>query len=680
MSADLPRTGLLAAILDLVGNGGPKQIRSWTETDAADRQATLRKKVRHALGLDPWPERTPLAARRTGVVERDDYTIEKYLLQSQPGFYVPVNLYIPRGLDRPAPAVLNPHGHFPGGKAGGPYPPFHPIGSVQPRLISLARLGFVVLALDGIGWGERARIRQDCGHWTLSPILTGGCVMGMQVWDNIRALDFLLSREEVDPSRIGITGASGGGTQTLFTAAVDERLRAVVPVCFGTNYRHWFDREWGLSGGVCLCLWVPGLAGLAEFADLCALLAPRDTLFLCTSRDGCLTEGIERILPDVRRVFDLMGAGDRLRMTVVPGEHGYYRAVREPMYAFFTRVLMGRDAGETIEERPLACEAPEVLNCFDPDALPPDVKTVDDVVVARARAMTGALDLPARAGEIPGYQRTLRENLVRRVLGGFPERCPLAPAEEILPGKPFKKISFRVTERLNGAGYLYMPEGTPEGVVLILEPEGAGAGIASSWVGRIIGRRQPQAVLAIDCQNWGSLYDPETRCYDEKEWGAYVSLLFAGRPLIGLRVWDVLRSLDFLETYLDAGVPVHLIGHGEGGLVALLAAGLDERINRLTIADAPASFIPPAGGYGRRPYATYPSPQAQPLSFFMPGILQYGDIPHLAALIAPRPLRMLRPATASREPLEPDEADEAFAFTRHVYRLLNAGDRLEVIV
>jgi cephalosporin-C deacetylase-like acetyl esterase len=681
MNRSIQNSGLLATLFDFLGNGEPKQIRSWTAVDVLNRQAELRDRVRDVLGLHLWPERTPLAAQSVGVVDRDEYTIERYLIQSRPGFYIPVNLYIPRELNAPAPAILNPHGHFRGGKAGGPEPPIHPIGTVQPRLISLARLGFVVLALDGIGWGERSRILEDCGHWTLSPILTGGCVMGMEVWDNIRALDFLLSRREVDPSRVGITGASGGGTQTLFTAAVDERLKAIVPVCFGTNYRHWFDRELGLSGGICLCLWIPGLAGFAEFADICALLAPRATMFLCTSRDGCLTEGIAQIFPDVKRVFELMGAGDHLRMTVVEGAHGYFKAVREPMYAFFVRALTGRDCGEAIEERSLTCEAPEILNCFDPHVLPEDLRTVDDVVIARARELIQGWQttLPTTVDEITGYQQGLRENLIKHVLGGFPERCDLASTEETLPDTPYHKVEFHSTEKLHVVGYLYLPKESPEEVVLVVDPEGGYVGIRSGRASRIIGKRYPQAVLAIDCQNWGSLYDPETRCYDEKEWGAYTSLLFVGHPLIGLRVWDVLRSVDFIreKTQLNSA-PIHLIGYGEAGLVALLAAGLDERIESLTISDVSASFLPSKGGYGRRPYATYPSAQAQPLSFFLPGILRYGDIPQLVSLVAPRSITIIRPTTARREPLEPDEAGEAFDFPRKVYCLLDVIDRLNV--
>ena len=168
-------------------------------------------------------------------------------------------------------------------------------------------------------------------------------------------------------------------------------------------------------------------------------------------------------------------------------------------------------------------------------------------------------------------------------------------------------------------------------------------------------------------------------CYDEKEWGAYTSLLFAGRPLIGLRVWDIICSLDFIRGHIQLrDAPIHLVGHEEAGLVALLAAGLDERIGSLTVSDVPDSFLPSKGGYGRRPYSTYPSPQAQPLSFFLPGILQYGDIPQLASLMAPRSLSILRPTTARREPLEPYELDEAFDFTRKVYSLLGVTDRLDI--
>lgn len=672
--------GLTDTIRQLIGTGAPRQIRTWTRADAAGRQADLRLRLRHVLGLNPWPSRTPLAAQQVGEIRRDGYTVEKHLIQSRPGFYVPLNLYLPHSLTAPTAAVLNPHGHFPDGKAGGADPPIHPVGTVQPRLIGLARLGFVALSLDGIGWGERRRVRADCGHWKLSPLLGGGCIMGMQVWDNIRALDFLLSRPEVDAERVGITGCSGGGTQSLLTAAVDERFRAVVPVCFGTELRHWFLRELGISAGACLCHWIPGLARIAELADLCALLAPRPTLLLCASRDGNATEGVERAFPEIRRAFELLDAPDRLQMAVVPGEHGYFKPLRERMYAFFLRVLLeGKEVGGTVEEEPLQCERTADLDCFYAE-LPGDLKTVDDIVESeQERLFEAEDDLPDTAEELARYRQRFRRRLADEVLGGFPEReDPCVSASS--PGEGgFQQLEFVSSGALRVTGYLYVPESTAEKVNLIVDSRGAHNGIYSYRARRILGKGFPEAILAIDCQNWGSQYDPEAQHYDEVEWGAHMWLLLAGRPLMGLRVWDAIRAVDVIGDHPRLkGVPIEVAGHGEAGLVALLAGALDDRIDRICVADVPASFRARGSGYGQRAYATYPSAQAQPLGFFLPGILKLGDMAQIMALAAPRYLGVKRPTTARRVALEPEEVEAPFRFTRKAYELLGAEDRFEV--
>ena len=156
-------------------------------------------------------------------------------------------------------------------------------------------------------------------------------------------------------------------------------------------------------------------------------------------------------------------------------------------------------------------------------------------------------------------------------------------------------------------------------------------------------------------------------------------LLLAGRPLMGLRVWDVIRAVDMIEAHADLkGAPIEVVASGEAGMVALLAGALDERIDRICVSDVPASFRAWGAGYGSRPYATHPSAQAQPLGFFLPGILKLCDIPQIMALAAPRYLSVQRPTTARREPLEPDDTDGSFHFTRRAYELLNAADRFEV--
>ena len=442
------------------------------------------------------------------------------------------------------------------------------------------------------------------------------------------------------------------------------------------------ERELGASGGACLCHWIPGLARLVELADLCALLAPRQLLLLCASRDGNATEGVERAFPDIRRGFELLDAGDRLRMAVVPGEHGYFKSLRERMYAFFLRVLRGEEVGEAAEEDTLQCERTTDLDCLDAERLPSDLRTVDDIVESEQQRLCQVWeeDLPDTAVALVSFRQRLRHRL-EEVLGGFPEREDLCGREsESSSGEcPFQPVEFVSSGALTVKGYLYEPEFAAEKVNLIVDSRGADNGIYSYRARRILGKGFPEAILAVDCQNWGSQYDIGAQHYDEEEWGAHMWLLLAGRPLMGLRVWDAIRAVDMIDAHPRLkGVPIEMAGHGEAGLVALLAGALDDRIDRICVTDVPATFRAWGAGYGPRPYATYPSAQAQPLGFFLPGILKVGDMEQIMALIAPRYLAVKRPTTVRKVALEPEEVDGSFQFTRRAYELAGACEQFEV--
>lgn len=226
---------------------------------------TLRQRVLESIGLWPLPERVPLDPRITGRIERSDVVIERVYYQTLPGIYAGGYLYRPRPSSTGAPtiaarrpAVLNPHGHWPEGAAD---------TNVQARCIGLARIGYVAFCPDST-------------HVMDLPI--GLCPIGLMTWNNMRALDFLQSLEDVDPGRLGCTGGSGGGQQTLYLAALDDRVKVVVPAVLVS----WFRRIVFVSEQThCFCNHAPGIAHVTDETELAALFAPRPALFICATGD-----------------------------------------------------------------------------------------------------------------------------------------------------------------------------------------------------------------------------------------------------------------------------------------------------------------------------------------------------------------------------------------------------------
>ncbi|MCK4374663.1 MAG: acetylxylan esterase, partial [Candidatus Brocadiae bacterium] len=258
----------------------------------------LRRHARVSLGLLPEPPRCALRARLFGRWEGDGYSCEKASFESLPGFFVTGNLFRPlcRGhRTRKQPGILCPHGHWPDGRLHD----HDPAGSVIARCIQLARMGATVFSWDMVGYNDSCQIphrefRAADPHWGLS-------LMGLQAWNTIRATDFLLSLPEVDAGRIGVTGCSGGGTQTFAHMAVDERIATAAPICM-ISYR--------FQGG-CLCENAPLLRLDATNVELARLFAPKP-LFVGSCTGDWTADTPEKELPALRAVYRLYGAKGRL--------------------------------------------------------------------------------------------------------------------------------------------------------------------------------------------------------------------------------------------------------------------------------------------------------------------------------------------------------------------------------
>jgi dienelactone hydrolase len=342
------------------------------------RAAWLKEHILASSGLLPMPEKTPLRAQVFDERHHDDYSVAKVYFESLPGFFVTGNLYTPAGRG-PFPAVLLPHGHWTYGRLENTE-----VSSIPGSAISLARLGFVAFTWDLVGYDDSRQLTHAFGGRRES--LWGLSLAGLQLWNAIRSVDFLQSRPDVDPQRIGAAGASGGGTQTFLLAAVDERVKVAVPVNMISLH---------MQGG-CLCENPPGLRLDTNNVELAATIAPRPLLMI--SATGDWTSETPRVeYPEMRKLFALAGAEERVQAVQIDAPHNFNRPTREAMYAWLARWLLGAPADVRIEEKPFHVDPLPDLLVFHERPLPDGAVTASQLTdewIAAARRQWDA-DAPA---------------------------------------------------------------------------------------------------------------------------------------------------------------------------------------------------------------------------------------------------------------------------------------------
>jgi hypothetical protein len=430
----LARLAALALLALARGDGGartldtlhrfepPATLAAWEE-----RAGLLRTQVLLAAGLWPLPERTPLSPVIRGAVDRGDYTVEKVWFESLPGHVVSGNLYRPKGGgEARRPAVLSPHGHWADGR-------FCELGDqdgndrwpLQARCAQLARLGCVVFQHDMVGYGDSTALRHGQGFEDVQALLDGASFLGLQLWNSIRALDFLCALPDVDSTRIGVTGASGGGTQTFLLCAVDPRPVAAFPAVMVSNR---------MQGG-CVCENAPTLRLGTDNVELAALIAPRP-LGLSGANDWTVAIESEG-LPELKRVWALYGHEERVTARCWPElPHNYALPSRLMMYGFFEQPL-GLAPGAGSSEAPLEPLTRAELAVFDDEHPRPGSEggleavrawwrglvadrtralPADDLEGRQARRATRKAALRALGATMPGPDETMQQEPPQRVL------------------------------------------------------------------------------------------------------------------------------------------------------------------------------------------------------------------------------------------------------------------------
>ena len=623
----------------------PASLDEWNQ-----RRVSLRKAMQELLG--PFPETDcELTPRKFGEFQRDGYRVEKVAFQTRPGIWMTANAYVP---DKPGklPAILHVHGHWKGAKQD-------PV--VQSRCIGCAKLGFFVLSVDAFGAGERGiekSLGQYHGEMTAATLLPVGLPLpGLQVYENRRAVDYLLTRPEVDGQRIGITGASGGGNQTMYAGTLDERFRCVVPTCSVGTYQSY------LSAACCLCELVPGAMKFTEEGDLLGLAADRGVMITSATQDAfqfsvgeakksfARLETIARLYPNAK-----------IRHTIIESPHAYNQPMREAMYVWMTLHLKQEGDGSPIPDPDIQPEDPEMLRCFPGDSRPDDFVTIPQFAAAEARRLVQAQTQINPASSIES-QRDMRLAKLIKLLGGFPKPESLQLKSEIDKSTGSQTLTFQTEPDLTILAQCDLTA-KPDRVAVLLDLDGGAAQAWSSELAKTL-RTEGWAIIAPELRATGQFADPRDKIghavdHNTAEWAMWI-----GRPLLGQWVYDVRRTLDALHER-DGAFPkdILIVGKDSSAVVALCAAAVDGRISRVRAIDPLVTYATD------RPYRGFR------LGLMVPGILkEFGDIADVASLIAPRVVTIRGGKSGSGAAVEQVQLDQAFNVTRQAFAKHKAEDR-----
>lgn len=629
----------------------------------------MRERFLKAIGGLPG-EKTKLNAKVTGTLDRGAYTIEKVLYESVPGFPVTANLYVPKSRQgaAPGPAILFVCGHAEVAKA---YPGY------QKVLIELARDGFVVLAVDPLGQGERfqfidERSGEQRVNWGTTEhtyagfqyYLAGMSIARQFVWDGMRGIDYLLTRPEVDAQKIGVTGNSGGGVQSAFLMMAEPRLAAAMPCTFIMDYESYLKTGQPQDGEQNLyASFVDG----PDHDDYLTAFAPKPVRVGLAAYDFFPIEGALSAIEKARKMYALYpnGAEQALDYAVAPTTHTYGTVLREAAVNFFRRTLRGEaESFKTVEPETLPPEALWVTERGQVLRSIPECRSVSALLRKEIQ-----LQLPLS----PRLQsaETLRADLAA-VLGigegqpegeahwqGAPRARTIYPriiAEPTVSGYKAEKIFYFSEPDVTAAAILLHPR-KPEatGTELLLLPNGTESlGQERARVVALL--EQGKRVFVLDVRAVGAVATRGSgRLHIEAhgtEFKLGVDAMKLRTSTLGLRVFDVLRAYDYLSTRKDAG-PIGLSGVGNGAAFALYAAALEPGFASLRLESAPISLRAAAE---ERFYDT------ERVNFETGawGLLRVADTVDLLAALRPRPVHFDRPLGPRGRPLSAEELKVEF--------------------
>jgi dienelactone hydrolase len=633
-----------------------------TKDDWIKRQKKVRSTLTRIVGK--FPEKTPLNARVTGVLQRDGYRVEKLIYESLPGYYVPAALFIPDNLKGKAPAILNAIGHSTASFRRDLY---------QHVIINFVKKGFVVLTYDQIGQGERLQYYDETTGKSKYPSTTEHSYPGAQcfitgysparyfIWDGIRGIDYLLSRSEVDPDRIGMTGLSGGGTSTTFVGAFDDRIVATAPTCFVTNYKSLFksigpqDAEQNIYHLLS--------AGL-DHPDFMEVRAPKPTLMVTTTRDFFSIDGARETFAEAKKAYRAFGDETLLQMTEGDRGHGFIKNNNEAMFAFFQKYLNnpGSPSDEDVELIPAEdlqiTKTGQLATSLKGETIFTLNKKVVEQKLERFREVRSEYkNSPAKvveiAKDVSGFEKP--EEFGRPVFSGRYVNETYKLEKYLVDGSGGYKLPVA----------LYLPvQNRKDEVVLLLDEAGMEHAANQNELAHQLVGLGYQVVLfdvpGIGCMGPGYLRGD---AYIGKvSFNQWFSAILVGKSIVGLRAEDILRVVHFAKQ-LDGVKTVSAIARGLTTSEMLHAAAFCNDIKKVALLDPLMSYTDITLTRGYNPKF---------ILNVVPGSVGEYDLPDLMAALKGRKLLLNNPLKADGNVASKKEYSEMLAFPVEVWRADNS--------
>jgi len=603
-----------------------------TADEIAAYQARLRAKFVEAIG--GLPERTPLEAQVVGSLERDGYRVEKVIFQSQPRHFVTAALFLPDSQRHkpPWPGVLVPCGHSANGKAIDAYQRTCALGALN---------GLAVLIFDPPDQGERGQLLDAAGKPRLNGVpghnmigagsmLLGRNTARYEIWDGMRALDYLASRPDVDPRRLGCTGNSGGGTQTAYLMALDERIAAAAPACYICSLSGRLlrsngaqDAEQNIFGQ---------LAFGMDHADYVMMRAPKPTLLCTATRDFFNIEDTWASFRAAQRLYARLGAGERMCLVETDEEHGFSIRLREAAVRWMLRWLCRRDE-EIVEPAGLKVLTDAEIQCTPRG----QVMLLDGARSVYDLNRDCAAALADKRKEL--WAKTPREQVLQRVraLAGIRRLTELPKAEVRKAGTlqrkgcRVEKLVLTPEEGIVLPALWFLPEpGPAKGTVVCVHQDGKRAAAAEGGVVEKL-VSTGHAVLAVDLRGSGETQQGPQKYFNPALHGPdgqdfYIAYLL-GRTYVGMRTEDLLAAARWIteQPGWDKAAGLQLLAVGQAGIPALHAAALEPELFRAV------RLVRPLVSWSNVVELGY---QSTPYTSLVHGALTTYDLPDLRAALA----------------------------------------------
>jgi len=554
-----------------------RRAKAYDAVKSRDDAKAYSKRVRQILaaGVGEFPAiRTPLNARVTGTNQREGYSVENVIFESEPGFFVTGNLYLPSS-SGPHPGVLLPCGHSGNGKAAAPY---------QRASILLAQNGFVVFCWDPIGQGERNQLLDSDGKGIypsttehmitgVAPVLLGRNLITYMIWDGMRAIDFLQSRPEVDRERIGCTGISGGGNLTAFLMALDDRIDAAAPGCFVSTHRRKNespgpgDAEQNVFGQI---------RDGFDHADFLFAHAPKPALILAATHDFVPIEGTWEAFREAKRFYSRFGDSDRIDIVEGDEPHGFGRPLREGTTRFLSLWLKRKVV--QVREIESIIVADESLQCTPKGQvmLMNGARSIFDLNIELAGRFSEHRNQLWNSGNSENILNRVRKIAGIRKLADLPKPEVERKEEISIDGITAEKLILKPEPGIVIPALLFRSENS-KGTCLYLNDKGKTVNIPAIVAQLKLGR----TVLAADVRDIGETRTKMWRYKSAAELtGSATAEWFLaqmlGKSFLGMRAEDILVCTRFLKG--EEQGPLYLIAHGELGPPALHAIALEPNL------------------------------------------------------------------------------------------------------